>query len=187
MMVVDEIIKDAKQKMEKAIEVLSSELRGLRTGIASPGLVEGVKVECYGTPTPLKQVASISTPEPRLILIKPFDPTIVSAIEKALLKYDIGATPQVEGKIIRLPIPPLSEEGRKKMTNIARERAEVARTAIRNIRRDANKEIDDKEKQKLISEDDKFRAKNETQKSTDEYDRKIKEILEKKQGEIMRI
>jgi ribosome recycling factor len=184
-MAIQEILSKTRQKMEKALEVFMQELRSIRTGRASPALIENVKVECYGAPTPLKQIATISVPEPRMLFIRPFDPSTIEAIQKALLKQDIGSTPEIQGNILRLAIPPLSQDQRTKMVALASKLAEGARTSLRNIRRDANKEIEDQEKQKLISEDEKFRSKNEVQKLIDKYEEKITQLLEKKRSEIM--
>lgn len=183
----EDIILDAEDKMDKAIEFMMSELKGVRTGRASPALVENIKVDYYGAPTPLKQIASISIPDPRLIMIKPFDPSSLSSIDKAIMKSGIGLNPQSDGKIIRLPIPPLSEETRKKMTELVKDFGEKAKISIRGIRRDANKQADDEEKEKVISEDKKFRIKDEIQKLTEQYEDKIKELIEKKTKEVMEV
>src|SRR3972149_1082786 len=183
----DDIILEAEDKMEKSLEAMLNEFKGIRTGRASPGLVENVKVEYYGAPTSLKQIASISIPDPRLIMIKPFDPSSTSDIEKALQKSDIGINPQNDGKIIRLAIPPLSEERRKKMSQLVKDSGEEAKVSIRNIRRDANKQVDDEEKEKVISEDEKFKTKEEVQKLTERYEGKVSELVEKKTKEVMEI
>lgn len=183
----DDILLESEDKMEKAVAVLLEEFKGVRTGRASPGLVEGIKVDYYGAPTQLKQIASIMIPEPRLILIKPFDPGSLSNIEKAVQKSDIGITPQSDGKILRLPVPPLSEERRKQMSKLIREFGEKAAVAIRNVRRDANKRTDDEEKEKKMSEDEKFRTKEEVQKLTEKYEARARELVEKKTKEVMEL
>ena len=134
----DDIVLEAEDKMEKAVGVLGEEFRGVRTGRASAGLVDGLKVEAYGAPTPLKSLASITVPEPRMIMVKPFDPSVLNDIVKAIQKSEIGITPQSDGKIIRLAVPPLSEERRKQMVKMVKEYGEKAKVTIRNIRREGN-------------------------------------------------
>lgn len=172
-------------KIKKAIEVFVNTLKGIRTGRASPTLVADIKIDAYGAPTSLKQLAVISIPEPRLIILKPFDPSTLSNIEKSILKSDIGINPINDGKLIRLAVPPLSEERRKQMTKIVKERAEETRVAIRNVRREANRQAEEEENNKTMSEDDKFRLKEETNKTVDKYEKQINEILDKKNKEIM--
>ncbi|HBP16525.1 MAG TPA: ribosome recycling factor, partial [Planctomycetes bacterium] len=130
----DEVLLDTEERMEKCVEHLSDDYRGIKSGRATPGLVEGIRVEYYGSPTPLKQLANIGAPEPALLVIKPFDPSAISEIEKAIQKSDIGITPMTDGKIIRLPVPSLSEEQRKKYVKLAKDKAEAQRVAIRNVR-----------------------------------------------------
>lgn len=186
-MPVDDILLEAQDKMEKALEVLVTELKGIRTGRATPGLVENVRVEYYGSPTPLKQIAGISAPDPRLLIIKPFDPSSLADIEKAILKSDLGLNPSSDGKMLRLAVPPLSEERRKQLGKQAKEVSEKTKLTIRNVRRDAIKLGDDEEKDGTISEDDKFRLKDGIQELTEEHEKKCGEILEKKTKEIMEI
>lgn len=183
----EDIVLEAEGKMEKSIEVLLNELKGVRTGRAAPALVENVRVEYYGTPTPLKQIANISAPDPRMLMVKPFDSSSLGEIEKAIIKSDLGINPLNDGKIIRLPIPPMSEERRKKMSNLVKDSGEKAKVAIRNIRRDANKVADDEEKAKKMSEDDKFRTKEEIQKLTEKYEAKTDEFVAKKTKEVMEV
>jgi ribosome recycling factor len=185
----DEILFEAEEKMEKAVEVFREEMKGLRAGKATPGLVENLKVEYYGTPTPLRQLATISAPQPRLLVVKPFDPQSVKDIEKAIQQSELGINPMSDGKLIRLAIPPLSEEQRKKIAAHVRERAEAAKVAIRNIRRDANKEIDTQEKAKAegMSEDDAERARKDVQDLTHRYETIAGEAAEKKQQEILEV
>ncbi len=183
----DEILLETEEKMEKALEVLKAEFKGIRTGRASAGLVENVKVSCYGSQAPLKQVANITVPEAQLIVIKPYDPSLLKEIERAILQSELGFTPNTDGKVIRIPIPPLSEETRKKLAHQIKELNEEIKVSIRNVRRDANKHLDKIEKESIISEDDADMAKKEVQKLTDEYEKKADELLSKKTEEIMKI
>ncbi|KPJ58004.1 MAG: ribosome recycling factor [Planctomycetes bacterium DG_58] len=186
-MPVDDVLLDAEERMEKAVTHLADEYRGVRTGRASSGLVEHMKVEYYGSPTPLNQLANIGTPEPQLIVIKPYDPGCLKDIEKAILTSDLGITPQNDGKVIRLVIPPLSEERRKQLIHHAKELAEQAKISIRNVRRDANKVLDQEKKDRTIPEDEMYRGKDEVQELTNQYETKVQEHLTKKSGEIMQI
>lgn len=181
----DEIVLDAEDRMQKAIDVLHTEFRGVRTGRASPSLVEGVKVDYYGAPTPLKSIASITCPEPRLIMLKPFDPGALGAIEKAIQKSDLGLNPQSDGKIIRLIVPALSDERRKQMAKLVKDSGEKAKVALRNVRRDANQTTDQEEKDRTITEDDKTTIREEIDRLTKEYEAKIDEAIEKKIKEVM--
>lgn len=183
----DEICLEAEEKMEKAVAHFQEELKGVRTGRASAGLVEHIRVNYYGTPTPLKQLAHISTPDPQLIAIKPFDPAAVKEIEKAILASDIGITPTVDRNVIRLVVPPLSGERRKQLAHQVKDMAEATKIAIRNIRRDANKHVDREEDESLMSEDEAKRTKEEIQKLTDQYEARVEELLKKKTEEIMQI
>jgi ribosome recycling factor len=183
----DEIYLDASQRMDKAVEFFRNELKGIRTGRATPGLVEGIKVDYYGAPTPLRQIAAISIPDPKLIMIKPYDSTSLSSIEKAVLKSDLGLTPSSDGKIIRLTIPPLSEEQRRKLAHHLKDLAERARVSIRNIRRDANRAAEQEFKEGKMSEDDKFRLRDEIQELTKEAEEKVEELLKKKTEEVMEV
>jgi len=178
-------IKDsAKVKMEKSLNLLSQEFSKLRTGRASPALMEGVKVEYYGSTLPINQVASISIPEPRLIVIQPWDKQALESIEKAIFKADLGLTPNNDGNIIRIPIPPLTTERREGLVKLAQKLAEECKIAVRNIRRDANNDIKKGEKEKKISEDESFKAQEAIQKMTDEFIKKVDELLKKKEKEI---
>jgi ribosome recycling factor len=183
----DDILLDAEERMQKAVDVLLEEFKGVRTGRATPALVENIRVEYYGAPTPLRQLASITIPDPRLIMIKPFDSTSLNQIEKAILKADIGLNPQNDGKLIRLAVPPLSEERRKKMAEVAKDICERAKVSIRNIRRDAIRRSEDEEDQKIISEDEKFRIKDGLQELIDKYQERIEELTNKKIKEIMEV
>ena len=183
----EDIVLEAEDKMEKAVEVLAGELRGVRTGRASAALVDGLKVDYFGAPTPLKALASITVPEPRLIMVKPFDPGAVEGIIKAIQKSEVGLTPQSDGKIIRLAVPPLSEERRKQMSKLVKEFGEKAKIAIRNIRRDHNSQADGEEKGKTMSEDDAKRTKDEIDKLTKDYESKVQESVDKKTKEVMEV
>ncbi len=181
----DDIVLEAEDKMEKAVEVMVNEFKGVRTGRASPGLVDGLRVEYYGAPTPLKGLASITVPEPRLILIKPFDAGALGDIEKAIQKSDLGINPQSDGKILRLVIPPLSEERRKQMAKLVKDHGEKAKVSLRNIRRDANQVADTEEKDKTISEDEKKRTRDEIDRLTKEYEAKVQNLVDKKSKEVV--
>ena len=183
----DEILLDAEERMDKALDHLHDGLRGIRTGRASPGLVEGIRVEYYGSPTPLKQIANIGIPEPRLIMIKPFDPSSLKEIEKAILKSDLGIAPANDGKIIRLAVPPLSHDRRKQLAALVKERAEECRVSMRNVRRDANKSADGAEADGNLSEDDLKRLRDEIQELIKRFEAKVDEELERKTSEIMEI
>lgn len=186
-MPVDDVLLDAEERMEKALTHLVEEDPGVRTGRASSGLVEHLKVDYYGSPTPLNQLANIGTPEPQLIVIKPYDPGSLKEIEKAVLTSDLGITPQNDGKVIRLAVPSLSEERRKQLTHRAKELAEESKISIRNVRRDGNKVLDQEKKDGTIPEDEMYRGKDEVQELTDKYEKKVEEHLEKKSTEIMQI
>ncbi len=181
----DDIVLEAEDKMEKAVEVMLGEFKGVRTGRASPGLVDGVRVEYYGAPTPLKALASITVPEPRMIMIKPFDVNSIGDIEKAIQKSDLGINPQSDGKMLRLIIPPLSEERRKQMAKLVKEIGEKAKVALRNVRRDANHTTDTEEKAKTISEDEKKRTREEIDRLIKVYEAKVEDLVDKKTKEVM--
>ncbi len=186
-MPIDDILLDAEMRMEKAVDVFRDNLRGIRTGTASAGLVDSIRVDYYGSPTPLKQIAQIAVPDPQLIVIKPYDPSSLGEIEKAIQTSDVGIHPQNDGKVIRLAVPPLSQERREKMANRVRTLAEEARVAVRNVRRDANRQVDREEKEAGVSEDACHRAKEDVQELTDEYEQKIDEALKKKTEDIMKV
>ncbi len=181
----DEILFEAEEKMEKAVDHLHDELKGVRTGRASTGLVEHLRVSYYGAQTPLNQMAQITTPDAQLIVIKPYDPSSIKEIEKAILASEIGITPQVDRNVVRLGIPPLSGERRKHLAHQVKDMAEEAKISIRNIRRDANKHVDREEKESLLTEDDAKNTKEEIQNLTDKYEQKVEEVLKKKTEEIM--
>ncbi len=180
----EEIRKNAEMKMEKSVSLLAQELSKLRTGRASPALLDGLKVEYYGSTLPLNQVATISIPEPRLMIIQPWDKIALTAIEKALYKSAIGVTPNNDGNIIRLSIPPLTTERREELIKLIQRLGEDTKVAIRNVRREANNEIKKEEKNKKISEDESFNSQEAMQKITDKFINKVDEILKKKEKEI---
>ena len=181
----DEILLDAEERMEKAVSVLANSLKGIRTGRANPGLVDSVRVDYYGSPTPLKQIANVSVPEPQQIMIRPFDSTTLDAIAKAITNSDLGLAPNNDGRVIRLNIPPLSTERRKQLTGRVKELAEDARVAIRNIRRDANKHADQSEKDKVLSEDDRDATKDKVQELTKKYEGIVNDRASSKETEVM--
>ncbi len=183
-MPLDEISFQAEEKMEKAVAFLAAELRGLRTGRATTGLVEHIKVDYYGSSTPLQQLATLAAPEGNLIVIKPFDPESVKDIERAILTSELGITPQTDKRVIRLSIPPLSGERRQQLSNQVKQMAEQARISIRNIRRDANKHIDQEQKEKTATEDEAAKGKDEIQELTKKHEEKVGESLKSKLNEI---
>jgi len=183
----ESIISNKKVEMEKTIEHMKIEFGKLRTGRATPSLVEGVIVDYYGTKTPLKQIASINTPEPRTITIQPWDRGALKSIESAVRESDLGLNPSNDGILIRLTIPSLTEERRREIVKILNTKAEEARIGLRNAREDAWKEIQEMEKEGKITEDDKFRGKEKLQTVIDEYNKKIEETREKKEKEIMTV
>jgi len=183
----EEILLDAEEKMTKSISFLGEQFSGIRTGKASPALVENIQVPYYGTPTRMKEIAGISTPESRLILISPYDPTVLGDIEKAIMAANLGVTPMNDGRVVRVPIPELDEERRKELTKVARRFAEEGRVAIRNVRRDANEHAKALQKKGDISEDDRDDSLKEVQKSTDAYIAKIDKSLSAKEAEIMEV
>ncbi len=183
----DETLLDAEQRMEKAVSVFADELKGIRAGTANPGLVENIRVDYYGSKTPLKQIANIGVPDPQLIVIKPYDPSCIEDVAKAIQKSDLGIHPQNDGKVIRLAVPGLSEERRDQLVNRVKESAEDARVAIRNIRRDANKQLDKLEDKSEISEDDCRRGQEHIQELTDEYTQEVDDMLERKTEDIRKV
>jgi len=184
---IKDVLKDAEHRMEGAIKALNDDLAGIRTGRATPALVERLEVEYYGTPTPLMQLASISVPEPRQLLIKPFDPSTLRAIERAILSSDLGLNPNNDGRSIRLILPPLTEERRRELVKLVHHRVEEARVAIRNVRRDVIKDLKEYEHEKMISEDERKRAEDEVDELTKKYIAKAEEAGERKEQEIMEV
>lgn len=183
----DDVYADAQDRMQKALENLEQEYRRLRTGRASVSLVDGIRVEYYGTPTPLSQLATLTVPEPRTIMIQPWDQSVIGEVEKAILKSELGLTPNNDGKIIRIGIPPLTQERRKELVKVIKKKAEEAKVAMRNIRRDANEMLKDLRKEKTISEDEQFKGQDETQKITDEFIKKVDAVYAAKEKEILEI
>src|SRR5205807_6217601 len=181
----EEILFDAEERMEKAVGVFKDELRGLRTGRATPALVDSIRVEYYGSPTPLKQLANISTPDPQQIVIRPFDQSVLKEIEKAIRSSDLGMSPNNDGKLIRLTVPPMSGEQRQKMVARIKKSAEEAKVALRNIRRDANKQFDQAEKAKEMTEDERDKGKEDVQTLLKQYEDKVTEMTEKKSKEVL--
>ncbi len=182
-----EIYKEAETRMKGAIQALEEDLAAIRTGRASPALVERLAVDYYGTPTPLVQLSSISVPEPRSLLIRPFDPSTLKAIERAILASDLGLTPNNDGKSIRLNLPPLTEERRRELVKVVHNRVEEARVAVRNIRRDAIRDLREFEQEKIISEDERKKGEEELQKTTDRCIDEINAIGERKEKEILEV
>jgi ribosome recycling factor len=181
----NDVLLDAEEKMDKSVAVLKEQFGGLRTGKASPTLVENVQVSYYGTPTRLRDLAGISIPEPRLIAIRPFDQSALSDIEKAILAANLGVTPRNDGRMIRVVIPELSEERRKEIVKVARRQSEEARISVRNVRREANELVKKLQKDGAITEDERETSLNNIQKSTDQYIAKIDDVLKAKEAEVM--
>jgi len=183
----DKIVKETEAKMEKSLTTLKTDLNKIRTGRASLALFDDVRIDYYGTPTPLNQVATLSVPEPRMITIQPWDTSIASEIEKAILKSELGLNPMNDGKIIRIPIPRLTEERRKELVKVAKKIGEGAKVSIRNIRREANDHLKGLEKNKKISQDDLRQLIDKIQTFTDKYIEKADEVLSAKEKEVMEI
>lgn len=184
---IDEVLKDARVRMQKAVEATARELATLRTGRASPALLEHIKVEYYGTTVPLNQLASISVPEPRLLVVQPWDRGATRAIEKAILQSELGLVPSSDGVVLRIPIPPLTEERRRELVRVARKHAEEGRVAVRNVRREAKETLEELEDVHEISEDQARRAQEELQKLTDRFIGEIDALLQKKEAEILEV
>lgn len=184
---IDEVLLAANTKMGKAIEALRKELSSIRTGRATPALVDDIKVDYYGTPTPLKQIATVSVPEARLLLIQPWDSSTLSSIKKAILKSDLGLNPTSDQDVIRLAIPQLSEERRKELVRAVHKRTEDSRVALRNIRRDAMEEIRKLEREKEISQDEQKRALEHLQEITDSFVATVGKVTEDKEAELLEI
>ena len=181
----DEVLAETKRKMDKVLEAMARDLSRVRTGRASVALLEGIKVDCYGTSMPLSQVASLAAPESRLLTIQPWDTSVMGDIEKAILKSDLGLNPANDGKIIRLPIPALTTERRKELAKMVKKMEEEAKVALRNVRREANEDFKEMKKEKILAEDDAHRGTEEVQKITDEYIRKAETQGADKEKEIM--
>ena len=181
----EEILFDAEERMEKALGKLKQDLTGIRTGRANPGMVDSLRVDAYGSPTPVKQIASVSAPEPQQLVIRPFDPGTIKDIEKGIIASDLGLAPQSDGKVIRLNIPPLSGEVRRKMVARTKELSEETKVAIRNIRRDANKAAEQEEKDKAMTEDDLKSTKDQVQELTKKFEDRANELAKAKEAEVM--
>ncbi|HSG52501.1 MAG TPA: ribosome recycling factor [Rheinheimera sp.] len=184
---INDIIKDTKVRMEKSVEALKSQLTKVRTGRAHPSLLDGIMVSYYGADTPLRQVGNVSIEDARTLAITVFDKSLTAAVEKAIMASDLGLNPMSAGTIIRVPLPPLTEERRKSLVKLVRGEAENGRVAVRNIRRDANADLKALQKDKEISEDDERRAADEIQKITDSFVKKIDEVLAEKEKELMEV
>jgi ribosome recycling factor len=183
----EDVKKDAVERMQKCVVAFRNELKRLRTGRASPSLLEHIRVEYYGNEVPLNQVANIALEDARTITVTPWEKTMVQVIEKAIMKSDLGLMPNTAGTVIRVPMPPLTEERRRDLAKVVRHEAENARVAVRNVRRDVNNEIKDMLKEKLLSQDDERRAQEEVQKLTDKHVAEIEQVLAEKEKELMQI
>ena len=183
----NDIQADAKKRMQGAIQSLENDLMRIRTGRATPALIEHIRVDYYDTPTPLQQLASISVPEPRSLLIRPFDPSTLKEIERGILASDVGLTPNNDGKVIRLNLPTLTEDRRKELVKVVNRRAEDARIAVRNVRRDLIRDLRDFENEKMISEDEQKRGEDDLQKETDHFVEKIDQLYASKEEEILEV
>ncbi len=186
-MTIDEFVDDANRRMDKSIETAAHEFNTVRTGRASAALLDRIEVDYYGTPTPLKQLATINVPEPRMLTIQPYDPSSVKSIERAIQESDLGLTPSNDGKIIRLPIPQLTEERRKELVKVVRGLAEEGRVAVRNVRRDVMHHLKELVKDREVGDDDERRAEERVQKLTDDHVARIDDLLKRKEAEIMEV
>ncbi len=184
---IENFIGDATQRMNKSVDATHEHFNSVRTGRATPALLDRIQIDYYGTATPLKNVATINAPEPRMLTIQPFDPTSIKAIEKAIQESDLGLTPSNDGKIVRLPIPQLTEERRRELAKIVRQMAEEGRVAVRNVRRDAIKHLEELVRGGDVGDDDERAAETRVQKLTDEHVAKIDELLKRKEAEIMEV
>jgi ribosome recycling factor len=184
---VEEALREAGQKMDKAIVVLKDELAGVRTGRASPALLSRIVVDYYGTQVPIQQLASFSVPEPRTLMIQPYDKNAISSMEKAIMSSDLGITPSNDGNVIRLSFPPLTEERRKELVKLVHHRGEEARVAVRNIRRHSKDELENLEREGAISEDDLVRSEKDLQKVTDQHVAEVDEVVAHKEAELKEI
>ena len=186
-MAIDDLIQDATRRMDKSVEAAHAEFTTLRTGRASPALLDRVQIDYYGQQTPLKQLATINAPEPRLITIQPFDPNSVAQIERAIQESDLGLTPSNDGKLIRLPIPQLTEERRKDLVKVVRGLAEEGKVAVRNVRRDVMHHLKELVDKGEVGSDEEHRAEERVQKLTDEHTHKIDDLLKRKEEEILEV
>ena len=186
-MAIEDLVQDAGRRMDKSVEAAAHEFTTVRTGRASAGLLDRIEIDYYGQQTPLKQLATISAPEPRMLTIQPFDPNSVSTIERAIQESDLGLTPSNDGKLIRLPIPQLTEERRKELVKVVRHMAEEGRVAVRNVRRDAIHHLKELVDNGEVGSDEEHRAEDRVQKLTDEHVHEIDELLKRKEAEIMEV
>ena len=184
---IENFIGDATQRMSKSVEATHEHFNSVRTGRATPALLDRITIDYYGTPTPLKNLATINAPEPRMLTIQPFDPTAIKQIEKTIMESDLGLTPSNDGKLVRLPIPQLTEERRKELVKLVRAMAEEGRVAVRNVRRDAIKHLEVLVKDGEVGDDDERAAESRVQKLTDDHTTKIDELLKRKEAEIMEV
>jgi len=180
-----QIVRDTEDKMKKSLEIVHHNFAALRGGRASSGMVENIRVDCYGASTPMKQVASITIPEPRMILLTPWDPSVLKAIEKAISESDLGIQPVIDGKMVRLPIPPLTRERREEMVKIVHKLAEEGRVSLRSVRREANEKVKQLEKEKIVAEDESFKTQTEVQKLTDRYIQSIDQSQATKEKDLI--
>ena len=187
MAAIEEFLVDATRRMDKSIESTRHEFNSVRTGRASAALLDRIMIDYYGTPTPLKNLATIGTPEARLLTVQPFDPTSLKSIEKAIQESDLGLQPSNDGKLIRLPIPPLTEERRKELVKVVRRYAEDGKVAIRNVRRDVMRHLEELVRKGDVGDDEERRAENQVQKLTDEHTKSIDDLLKHKEAEIMEV
>lgn len=183
----DEVLRDADEKMKKGVSVNAEELATIRSGRATPALLNRIQVDYYGTKVPLNQLANLSVPEPRLLVIAPYDPNSISAIEKAILASDLGITPNNDGQVVRLAFPQLTEDRRKELIKVAHVRAEEGRVAVRNVRKHARQELERMKKEKLLSEDEERAAENELQSMTDKHISEVEANLERKEQELSEV
>ena len=187
MTAIDDFLQDATRRMDNSIEAAREHFNSVRTGRASPALLDRVQIDYYGQPTPLKQLATINAPEARLLTVQPFDPSSIKAIERAIQESDLGLTPSNDGKVIRLPIPQLTEERRKELVKVVRQMAEEGRVAVRNVRRDVMHHLQELVRNGDVGDDEERRAEDRVQKLTDEHVKKIDELLKHKEAEIMEV
>ena len=187
MATIDEFIQDATRRMDRSVESTHEHFNSVRTGRASAALLDRISVEYYGTPTPLKQMATINVPEPRMLTIQPFDPTQIKAIEKTIMESDLGLQPSNDGKLIRLPIPQLTEERRKELVKLVRHMAEEGRVAVRNVRRDVMRHLEELVRNGDVGDDEERAAETRVQKLTDEHVQKIEDLVKRKEAEIMEV
>ena len=184
---IDDFLGDATQRMDKSVEATHEHFNSVRTGRATPALLDRITVEYYGTPTPLKNLATINAPEPRMLTIQPFDPTSIKQIEKTIQESDLGLTPSNDGKIVRLPIPQLTEERRKELVKVVRHMAEEGRVAVRNVRRDVMRHLEELVRNGEVGDDEERAAESRVQKLTDDHVARIDDLLKRKEAEIMEV